>query len=365
MSHLPERNLDVLRSIAVTCVLGSHAIDPWVHHIGLLTTWQLGRIGVLLFFVHTSLVLMASLERLRVSHLSTWAWIKTFYIRRALRIYPLAIAAVMIVAALQIPVEFMNRGAHPQYIRPTLGTLVANFGLVQNLFYQPDVLGPLWSLPLEVQMYLVLPLLYLVAKRSLKGTLVVLGLAIAVGLAVHYTDIPGVGRLTILTFAPCFLSGVLAYSLSKVVSPKIPGWFWLIGLALCGSIFILSGTTAQSMQRAWPFCIAVGLLIPFVRDLPTSPFTRLANIIAKYSYSIYLSHVILLWIAFVVFYTAAPAVEWAIFAIGIGIVPAIAYRYIESPGIRLGVRLSKAREVIPSEDSGGYSITGVEETRLS
>ena len=60
-TRLPERGLDVLRAFAVLCVLFDHSVEivtgplPWLSRIGLT--------GVLIFFVHTSLVLMASLER--------------------------------------------------------------------------------------------------------------------------------------------------------------------------------------------------------------------------------------------------------------------------------------------------------------
>jgi peptidoglycan/LPS O-acetylase OafA/YrhL len=59
-----------------------------------------GQLGVLLFFIHTSLVLMMSLARLEKSEGGLAA---RFYIRRAFRIYPLAIVAVLSVVALQIP----------------------------------------------------------------------------------------------------------------------------------------------------------------------------------------------------------------------------------------------------------------------
>ena len=73
-------NLDLVRSVAVCCVVMAHIYSvfdrppPGIFY---------GGIGVALFFVHTALVLMWSLER-RPNTVD-------FYIRRIARIYPLAI----------------------------------------------------------------------------------------------------------------------------------------------------------------------------------------------------------------------------------------------------------------------------------
>ena len=80
-------NLDFLRAVAVLLVFCSHLYDistgkgaEWTF------VWHLGQLGVLMFFVHTCLVLMCSLER---SSVQGWRMFASFYIRRAFRLYPL------------------------------------------------------------------------------------------------------------------------------------------------------------------------------------------------------------------------------------------------------------------------------------
>src|SRR5665213_3929051 len=57
-TKLPERNLDVLRAVAVLLVFADHIISAVGHHSESWNwNWSLGRIGGAFFFVHTSLVL--------------------------------------------------------------------------------------------------------------------------------------------------------------------------------------------------------------------------------------------------------------------------------------------------------------------
>src|SRR4030088_949687 len=93
-----DRNLDVLRAIAVLLVLFDHVGVFLNRSRGALESfWFIGNTGVIIFFVHTSLVLMRSLERTRARGLRGWVRAGDFYIRRAFRIYPLAITTVLAV----------------------------------------------------------------------------------------------------------------------------------------------------------------------------------------------------------------------------------------------------------------------------
>ena len=155
-------NLDVLRSLAVLTVMIDHlvptlvarglAVPAWLVEI----TAHIGQAGVLAFFVHTSLVLMYSLGRMS-SHHQGLPLIGRFYVRRAFRIYPLAVACIALVLLFRVPA--MTWRPTPAVTGPVIA---ANLLLVQNLWTRQSVLGPLWSLPYELQMYVALPVLFLV-----------------------------------------------------------------------------------------------------------------------------------------------------------------------------------------------------------
>ena len=92
------QNLDLLRSLAVLLVFADHLC--MCLHIEHFHGWDLpsmGIAGVFMFFVHTSLVLMWSLERKPHT--------LDFYIRRVFRIYPLAVTALTVALITHLPVS--------------------------------------------------------------------------------------------------------------------------------------------------------------------------------------------------------------------------------------------------------------------
>src|SRR5258708_4164978 len=124
-------NLDFLRSVAVLLVLTQHLCRrEHIEQIGWIATTSLGRFGVLLFFVHTSLVLMRSMER---SGISGGSLVKNFYIRRAFRIYPLSLLAVVTALALRLDSDIHGISGLSNGALPGRLAIVSQLLLVQNL----------------------------------------------------------------------------------------------------------------------------------------------------------------------------------------------------------------------------------------
>src|SRR5580698_5913169 len=113
-------NLDLLRSVAVVTVLVAHVYGALnVRHYGPFY----GAFGVGLFFVHTVLVLMWSLERR--------PQVLDFYVRRVARIYPLAIVVVLIAVTTHAKVNaFRDDGAFFLYSAPTFKQVLSHLLLV-------------------------------------------------------------------------------------------------------------------------------------------------------------------------------------------------------------------------------------------
>jgi peptidoglycan/LPS O-acetylase OafA/YrhL len=347
MTHtaIPERNLDVLRALAVLYVLAVHVLMTFGTSSPEINV--AGRGAVVLFFVHTSLVLMASLERSP----ATDGWAQRFYVRRAFRIYPLAIATVLLTVALHVPVKVPINFAAPSYHAPTLVALTENLTLTQNLFDTQNVSAVLWTLPLEVQMYAVLPLCFLLARRSVRLLAIVLvGSIVAGSFAIRDTT---TWTRNLLFFAPCFLSGVLAYALlrhaprRRLLAPSAIFIVFVLALVIHGIVrHALTPGAANAIvtQLGWVVAPMAAFGIAYTRDLNESWFTRAAHVVATYSYSIYLLHVPVLWFSFVVLHDQ-PLVSRALIATVLFIAAvALGYHGIERPGIALGRWIAGGRK---------------------
>jgi peptidoglycan/LPS O-acetylase OafA/YrhL len=304
----------------------------------------LGHTGVVAFFVHTSLVLMFSLERTPERMRSI-----TFYVRRMFRIYPLAVLCVVCVVPLRIP-------ASPWFNDPftASATIIAsNLLLVQNLIGNFSISAPMWSLAYEVQMYAVLPLFFCVAKgRNAVARL--LGIAAffwCVGWMVQRIT----GHANMLAYLPCFLGGILAYALrntrpvlsSVLWPPALAAWMvvtaygvgapilvklpatWIASLLLGGGVFCFHGSTSRFWNKATAF-------------------------VARYSYGIYLSHTPLIWLVFRVLRIhndALATIIWLAATLGVSM---LLFHAFESPMINLGRRLTDRWAVARApRDCGG------------
>jgi peptidoglycan/LPS O-acetylase OafA/YrhL len=326
--------LDFLRAQAVCLVVADHVLEATTSGGMRWFAQRLGWLGVMLFFVHTSLVLMFSMERTPERGVSM---LRHFYIRRFFRIYPLSILVILVIVAFHIPVG----SARFRLADMSLPTVLANVLLIQNLVYAPVVLGPLWSLPLEIQMYVVLPFLFWVVdqgRRLDRATAIWLA---CVGLALvqpHISD-----RANLAQFAPCFTSGVIAFCLSKRRQAAWPFWLWVVSLNIVLLAFYVLAFpfgNATPMALSWFVAFAVGWLIPNYADTTSTLLKRISATIARYSYGIYLTHSIALWVGFVVLREEPVAVRILASAGLIGVLPILAYHLVEAPGITFGAQLA-------------------------
>jgi peptidoglycan/LPS O-acetylase OafA/YrhL len=316
--------LDAIRAIAVILVVVSHlllqlasGVEPAVYSFR-----TMGRVGVAIFFVHTTLVLMASLERHGTAAIP-------FYVRRIFRIYPLSIAAVLFFALLQlgstIPID--------------AGNLLSNLFLVQNLTGHASLPRPLWSLPYEVQMYLVLPALYQIMRT--RRPVLWAGLLFVGSVLMALTLPPASLALKLMLYVPCFLPGVLAFVLFRQVqataSPLLL-FGLIVGVGVL-AIPMLVAAGVPEMPLLWSLCAAIGLTIPICRQLENKRLALGANLIAKYSYGIYLTHVLSLG-AIDGLMPGPAIVQWAAMLILLPGLAYICYHGIEKHGIALGARLA-------------------------
>jgi peptidoglycan/LPS O-acetylase OafA/YrhL len=155
--------LDGLRGIAILLVLMRHSIFGMETNSKflskLLAAGQLSWSGVDLFFVLSGFLIGGILLDARESP----RYFKTFYIRRAYRIFPLYAAVTFLFLFRHLPFHFLpgSLGDTSPLAIPWAAyvTLTQNFWMVHLGWYGAMAMAVTWSLAVEEQFYLTIPLL--------------------------------------------------------------------------------------------------------------------------------------------------------------------------------------------------------------
>jgi len=306
-------NLDLLRSIAVLLVLGEHLFRRnQIETIGWVHVTSLGMFGVLLFFVHTSLVLMQSMER---SRLEGRPLLKNFFTRRAFRIYPLSIIAVLAAVALHLDSN-VNGGHGLSFApRPGIGRIAANL----------------------------LPFLYLWSrKRQIFWPLIIFWVICIYPFSIQ-PNIHGLSRFGIINFFPNFLGGVIAFTLPRV--PRIKSYWWPLFILFLVLLFTISSATITG----YVLCLALGMLIPSFAEISTSWLRVASHNIATYSYGVYLSHQFCIWFALGFLGSHSLWLKIPVLVALLAAIPVLFYHSVEKPMIQVGSTLAKAYASPPKD----------------
>ena len=330
-------NLDLLRASAVLLVFLAHVLTfRGLVYLGPLNLEGVGILGVLIFFVHTCLVLMMSLER-QWNKQGPTNLFTDFMIRRCFRILPLSMLVVALVALFRLPLghvephTFVGERLSPQIV-------LFNLLLIQNLSKMTvSVLGPLWSLPFEMQMYLFLPALFLLVRAARSVWRIVLVWALSIGFGVLALRHPGIPLL--VRFIPCFLPGVIAYQIQRKKISQLPAFFWPLTIAIL-TVLYTAGYTEPSWWRRWTACLILGLTVPRFAQISIRWLVVICHVVAKYSYGIYLTHFFTIWFALQRL-AHAPRIDRLLVLIILSAgLPVAFYHGIEEPMIRLGKTLA-------------------------
>ena len=230
--YRPE--LDVLRLIAFLFVFLVHRmdflpIDP-AKHFWLYNFCLLGDFGVPVFFLLSAFLITELL--LRENDQTGTIHVKAFYMRRILRIWPLYSAVFF---GLVLLARFLH-GAGPRAPGSWLAfTFFAGNWYISSYGWIPAYpVNPLWSISVEEQFYIAIPLLALyVGRRGLKAVSVFL-LAIAYVLVINYARHPKHGFSSQWTNSFVqfqFFSAGTLLSLSLYLNGHLPRWHGPVRIA--------------------------------------------------------------------------------------------------------------------------------------
>jgi peptidoglycan/LPS O-acetylase OafA/YrhL len=355
-SHKRQPGLDLLRAIAIVMVVWYHSAGfgfglPYDVH-------RFGWVGVDLFFVLSGYLIGGQILG-QLQERDSFRFGR-FYARRALRILP---AYLVVLAVYFLLPTWRER----QVISPLWKFLLS----VQNILLQPGTaFSHAWSLAVEDQFYLVLPLLLfgLVRRRkmamAIPGLIFMGGLLLRAGLASWKADASGQSpgkeyylwiyyptwsRLDPLVF------GVVLAALERHRASwwsRLTGaapWLWLpaLGMIAGGLYFHERAPTVASCVWSFPM-IAIGMALLLVCSVsPRLPFHRRpvpgAAFLARVAYSVYLSHKLVVHFVagLCTRYAVAPSSFTAIVALDVAIVlcGTALYFAVERPFLQLRNRI--------------------------
>jgi peptidoglycan/LPS O-acetylase OafA/YrhL len=353
--------LESIRGIAAICVAMTHSfvLFPGSELYPVQTGWQSavhiffpGTSALIVFFVISGYVLSLSLDRSE----HTFRNILIFYQRRLLRIFPAHIVWVLIALVLLLTLHNpVHIPAASIWFNDMYSTEMSVIEVILNLALILTSLIPgEWTLTLELVVYLIYPILYLLHRKRGKivNTLLLLFL---LGLSFIGQEV----RLFYYLYA--FYIGLAAPSLYKSLIDRFPGRFstfllWM-SLALLVTLPVFSGLfkfmTTAGQVLAGGFivfaCIFMKKDSVVFRILDRPLIERLGQI----SYSFYIIHFLMnYWIAYFLFGLLGSdlAGEFRfLFMLGVALVSIpityqlarLSYERVEAPTMEYSRRLSK------------------------
>lgn len=329
-------NLDIIRSLAVMLVFICHFIAIYKPNLLLegitydgqkfINIQSIGTLGVLIFFVHTSFVLMHSLQ---LKYFTSKIKFLSFYIKRIFRVYPLSITAVIIYYIINSEKEI------------SIKLLISNIFLIQNLVFFEDlpgeksVPGILWTLPYEIQFYILLPFIFNMLKKNYNKIIYLYIFTIIFILINKYFNTP---LFNIFKYLPCFLSGIIGYIYKSKVKLNIFYLLFFIFLSIIILPLVAAKNIIPSNIIGVVFCFVLGLLVSNSREVKNKFAVLISRLIAKYSYGIYIFHIFIIniYVNLEIFFFY----KLILTIFTLSIIVLASYHSLESPMIKIGKKLS-------------------------
>jgi len=266
--------LDVLRGLAALTVVFDHASYYVLHHVrAIVYQWfDPGNYGVFVFFIISGYIVPASLERK--------GSVRTFWVSRLFRLYPLYLLAVGIAVALY----FAHFGSIRGEASDPTTSILSQLLMMSNVLEGKNLPNVVWSLSYEMVFYLLLTALFIarVHKRSSWYALGFAAAAVAIGGLLpqaFFTHNVATPRLIALVADLVVLAGlafaVVLRGMSRLAGAAIAavaaitllafngGWIWpwealsILALMFTGTMFY----RAEQGQYPWRRAIAIGVTV--------------------------------------------------------------------------------------------------------
>ena len=329
-------NFDLLRLLAATQVMLVHMLDHLKLDIGGWATLLNHIPGVPVFFVISGFLISASYERAPS--------LKNYARNRLLRIYPalwvcLLLSVLVIVFIAKVDFSAGDMGLW----------LAAQATVVQ--FYNPDFLrgfgvgvinGSLWTISVELQFYVVLPLFYWLTKRVVHWRDAVLLVALITGAVVNwkiYRLIETSEKNIYLKLAEIllpmhvylFIAGMLLQRNYQKISRWLQGkaWVWVLGYAaVIAAVDRFGGMTTGNKIHPLIGLVLAGLVISLANTRPQ--LSR--HLHGDISYGVYIYHMLVINVL-VQWQLAGNGIAAALGVAAVYVLAVLSWLFVEKPAL--------------------------------
>jgi peptidoglycan/LPS O-acetylase OafA/YrhL len=341
--YLP--GLDGWRAIAILSVMLYHSI---LHRAGIFSTgwaWTYGYHGVDIFFAISGLLITTRL--LREEKATGTISLRHFYLRRAFRILPAALAYLLAIAAL----------SYMRWIHVSAAEWFASLFFYRNYSFlylgaccwYPWFTTHFWSLSLEEHFYLLLPAILLFTRLRLRiATLVLISGAV---IAHRYFALLHREWFSVWFHTDVRLDALMIPALLAVLSQSdrygkglqvfLKQWLWVLMIALICVVRWAGESAFQATAVAVLMpCVVLGTVLQ-----PASVTTRILEWaplrwIGRISYSLYLWQQLFFTQRFYLWRPLGRAEAWPLNVCLTLLVATLSYYAVERPLVRLGHRLT-------------------------
>ena len=376
-AHAPTSNpayrpeLDALRFFAFLCVFNLHRLDysltdpvrnAWSYRIGVI-----GAFGVPVFFVLSAFLITDLLlrERDRTGRVH----VPSFYMRRILRIWPLYFASFFGLALLNHLVPGVSTNSRWAYVAFTF--FAGNWYIVRHGWIAAPING-LWSISVEEQFYIVIPLLAAFGgRRALRWVSYVLLAASYITIWRYALHSPAENRQWTNSFFhfQYFCAGTLLAVHLRGRAPKLAIPARLLGFALAFACWLVAlvrfhvksyqphATVAEAFVGWSLVLLGTLLFLVCALGIPSNLVPRSLIYLGRISYGLYVFHPLIYFMIFTKIgphlarrfpsmqvparFPDLPIAAGILFALALTIaVSHLSYRYFESPFLRLKERFT-------------------------
>ncbi len=300
--------LDGLRGLAILGVMATHLLTGDMSHAGFIihTAFVFATAGVDLFFVLSGFLITGILQ----DSVGGPRYFRTFYARRALRIFPLYYGVLLALLLLTRPLGLHWSGTFPAFL-----LYLQNLRWLPSLFSLPPQkwvrLDHLWSLAVEEQFYLVWPLVLVFVRRSRSVLLLCVAGVILAFVARWYGLTHGLGfdwanRTTVCRMDELLAGGALllltrhptgerlctgAATAFAVLLPTVIGYFWLLYYHPPAGLLPFTISFSYTCMALLSMLLIASCL--HTGSVPNRIFhNRTLRFFGKYSYGLYVLHVL-------------------------------------------------------------------------